>query len=505
MKTKQYRNLFITGVMMIALFSCSQDFLVVEPKGTALEDSYYKNEAEATSALVAVYDLMSFNSSSFDNIISFFNAGSDDNYGASVPGDAISLFSFYQLTPDNMPRGFWSNHYQGIFRANTLLQKLPGIPMDANLKIRYAAECKAMRAYYHFNLVRMFGNVPLMTSTISPSEALTYPQSKPEEVYAQIEKDLIEAMAGLPSTLNVATEGGRWTKGGAQAMLGKVYLYEKKYSQAAAQLAAVNGTPGGTSQYGYKLLANFKDLWVHKNKFNSESIVESVRTEAGKSQWWTNSWATEGSILNIMVGIRDYTRTAGSTAPDYFPGWGINTVTQDLWDVMHGDPRFASTIIDVKALIAAGQVKGYSSVNAANTDTGYFMAKFVPLRSDATTNGGDQSLNFYQDTYIIRLADTYLMEAEALGGTGARAQALLDAVRARVGLPSVIVSLDNIALERRKELACEGHRYFDLIRTGKAATNTVLLSRGFKPGINELLPIPTKELENTAFKQNPGY
>ena len=131
------------------------------------------------------------------------------------------------------------------------------------------------------------------------------------------------------------------------------------------------------------------------------------------------------------------------------------------------------------------------------------MAKFVPLKSDATTNGGDQSLNFYQDTYIIRLADTYLMEAEALKGTGTRAQALLDAVRARVGLPSTPVSLDAIALERRKELACEGHRYFDLIRTGKAAT--ALANRGFKAGVNELLPIPTKELENTAFKQNPGY
>lgn len=503
MKTKNLRNIFITGVMMTALFSCSEDFLEVKPTGNALEDSYYTNSQEATSALVAVYDIMSFNSSSFDNMISFFNAGSDDNYGASAPGDAISLFSFYQLNQTNMPRAFWSVHYQGIFRANTLLKKLPGITMDENLKVRYTAECKVMRAYYHFNLVRMFGNVPLMTTILTPSEALTYPQSKPEEVYAQIEKDLKDAILGLPATINVTTEGGRWTKGGAQAMLGKVLLYEKKYAEAAVQLAEVNGTPGGTSQYGYKLVSNFKDLWVHKNKFNSESIVESVRTDTGKSQWWTNSWDTEGSILNIMVGIRDYTRTAGSTAPDYFSGWGINTVTQELYDVMKNDPRFGATIIDVKALMAAGQVQGYGIVNSVNTDTGYFMAKFVPLKSDATTNGGDQSLNFYQDTYIIRLADTYLMEAEALKGTGTRAQALLDAVRARVGLPSTPVSLDAIALERRKELACEGHRYFDLIRTGKAAT--ALANRGFKAGVNELLPIPTKELENTAFKQNPGY
>jgi hypothetical protein len=95
------------------------------------------------------------------------------------------------------------------------------------------------------------------------------------------------------------------------------------------------------------------------------------------------------------------------------------------------------------------------------------------------------------------------LEAEALGGTGARAQALLDAVRARVGLASTPVSLDAIALERRKELACEGHRWFDLVRTGKAAT--ALASRGFVSGKNELLPIPVKELENTILVQNPGY
>ncbi len=503
MITKNIKYIFIAVAILFTSISCTEDFLEVTPKGTDLEETYYKNADEAYSALIAAYDIMSFNSSSWDNMISFMNAGSDDNYGASVPGDAISLFSFNKLTPANMPQGFWSNHYQGIFRANTLLEKLPNVPMDENLKLRFAAECKAMRAYYHFNLVRMFGNIPLMTRTITAIDAQTYPQSKPEDVYAQIEQDLLDAMADLPESVNIATEGGRWTKGAAQAMLGKVYLYNNKKAEAAVQLAEVNGIPGGTSKYGYKLLSNFKDLWVHTNKFNSESILEDVHTDTGRADWGGLGFGTEGNVLNIMVGIRDYTRTAGYTAPDYFPGWGVNTVTQNLYDVMKGDPRFDATIIDVKALIADGQVVGYSSVNEASTNTGYFMAKFVPLKSDASTLGGDQTLNFYQDTYIIRLADTYLLEAEALGGTGARAQALLDAVRARVGLASTPVSLDAIALERRKELACEGHRWFDLVRTGKAAT--ALASRGFVSGKNELLPIPVKELENTILVQNPGY
>jgi hypothetical protein len=122
---------------------------------------------------------------------------------------------------------------------------------------------------------------------------------------------------------------------------------------------------------------------------------------------------------------------------------------------------------------------------------------------DISTLGGTQDLNYQQDSYIIRLADTYLMEAEALGGTGARAQALLDAVRDRVGLSSVPVSLAAIKTERRLELAGEGHRFFDLVRWGDAAS--VLAPDGFVAGKHEIFPIPAKELRGTKLVQNPNY
>ena len=130
----------------------------------------------------------------------------------------------------------------------------------------------------------------------------------------------------------------------------------------------------------------------------------------------------------------------------------------------------------------------------------------MPTTAEVSTGGGDQPLNFQQNTYAIRLADTYLMEAEALVNSGSnlgRAQALLDAVRARVGLASIPATLLNIYNERRFELAGEGWRWFDLVRTGRAAT--VLADRGFQAGKNENFPIPQKELQNTIIEQNPGY
>ena len=169
---------------------------------------------------------------------------------------------------------------------------------------------------------------------------------------------------------------------------------------------------------------------------------------------------------------------------------------------MKGDPRYQYTIVNIDSMKTAGLCtyeKGYQN-------TGYFVAKFAPLKEFYSTIGGDPVLNYPNDVMEIRLADTYLMEAEALvrgGGDMGKAQDYLDRVRARVGLPSVPATLDNIYLERRLELATEGHRWFDLVRTGKAAT--ALASKGFKPNKNEILPIPLAELTNTKLVQNPGY
>lgn len=497
---KNIKNLTLFVITSLMLVSCNSDFLDVSSDNPT-EDNYYRNEAEVFSGLVSVYDIMRKNSGGFENMITMFNAGSDDHFaggGNSSDGAGIQSFSNYTINTNTVPDSYWSDYYRGIYRANLLLKKIPGVDMDATLKARYVAEARVLRAYYYFNLVRMFKNVPLILEPLSASQFYSVTQAPPADVYAQIELDLTESIANLPMTVNVASDGGRLTQGSARAILGKVYLYEGKNSQAAGELSQVNGTPGSTSQYGYSLLPNYADLWNFSNKFNSESVLEVAHSAQGS--YWGN-WggnADEGNTVNQMVAPRSYLKL-GAAAPDLPSGWSFNVFTEDFHTFIQGDPRAAATLLDVKALKLAGQ----ADYIGAYQDTGYFLNKFLPRMSDVYSGPGDAVLNYRQNTYAIRLADTYLMEAEALGGTGTRAQALLDAVRARVGLPSVAVSLASIKDERRRELAGEGHRWFDLVRWGDAATK--LASRGFVAGKNEVLPIPFRELDGTQLQQNPGY
>jgi hypothetical protein len=502
MKNIKFKYIYIAVAMAALAGACSEDFVTIEPKGSFLSTSYYTNEQQATSALVGVYDPLRKNTGGFENLVAMLNAGSDDFYaggGGASDGTGIQNFSTHSLTSLIIPGSFWNDHYQGIYRANVLLSKMSGVNMSDALKVRFTAESKALRALYYFNLVRLFKNIPIILEPLTTANMLNVEQATPEAVYAQIEKDLLEAIPALPANVDAATGSGRLTKGAAQALLGKVYLFEGKKPEAAAILAQVNGTPGATNQYGNKLLDNFSDLWVTTNKFNAESLLEVSHTSAGNSDWgFWGSGRDEGNSLNVMVGPRGYSRPANSTAPDLPSGWSFSVPTQKLYDAMKNDPRFAATILDIKALKAAGKadyIPGYQ-------DTGYFLNKFLPRQSDVRTGGGAAELNYKQNSYVIRLADTYLMEAEALG-SGPRAQALLDAVRARVGLTPVPVTLAAIKNERRMELAGEGHRFFDLVRWGDAAT--ALADRGFNAGTDEIFPIPFVELSGTKLKQNPNY
>ncbi|MEC7265266.1 MAG: RagB/SusD family nutrient uptake outer membrane protein, partial [Bacteroidota bacterium] len=339
--------------LVLTSISCSKEYLDVEPKGTYLEENYYSDETQAYSGLIAVYDILGKEARGFENMVTMMNAGSDDHYaggGGPDDGAGIHAFSNYSITPSTIPTSFWDDYFQGIFRANVLISKLPEVPMPDATRDRFTAEAKALRAYFYFQLVRMFGNIPLIVDPLPTAEIYNVEQSSREAVYAQIEADLEEAKLDLPDMVNATTEAGRVSKGAAQALLGKGYRYDGKNAQAAIELAEVNGTPGSTSKYGYRLLDDFADLWDFGNTFNSESILETTNTNQSNADWgFWGSGADEGNSINIMVGPRSYVRSAGSTAPDYAPGWSFNVFTDNFYNAILGDPRFDETIANLKA------------------------------------------------------------------------------------------------------------------------------------------------------------
>jgi starch-binding outer membrane protein, SusD/RagB family len=490
---------------LLGFGACKKSFLTVAPQGTVLQSSYYQTPAEAFDGIVAAYNPLAW------TIVGYycpkmiiFNAASDDalaggGSSSDNPGiQAISTFNLAGATPNILP-DLWSRNYSGIYRANTMLEELPTVPgLAADTLTRYTAEMHFLRAYYYFDLVREFGNIPLITTVLGQAQFYTQLQVKPAQIYAQIEADLDAAIPNLPASIDVATDGGRATKGAAQALLGKAIIYENntgRMQEAAAHLDSVNNSPN------YHLLPNFGDIFNPGNKFNAESVFEIVHTSSAGRTWSTGFNDDDGNIGVQMAGARNY---SGPVYESNAAGYGFNPITKDLVNAMQNDPRYQYTIINMDSLQAAK----YCTYTPSYNNTGYFVAKFAPLSAFQATTG-NLELNWTNDEIEIRLADTYLLEAEALvrgGGTapsGNTAQNYLDAVRARVGLPSVPATLDNIYNERRLELATEGSRFFDLVRTGQAGT--VLASKGFKTGTNEILPIPLAELNNTKLVQNPGY
>jgi hypothetical protein len=509
MKTKL--TIAVALVVGMQLLGSCKKFLNVNPNERVLESDYYTTPAQAFSGLTSVYDMVGNQAGGYLTKTNIMNVASDDHFAAGASasdiGDlqSVAKYSYSQSAQAGAVNYLWSKGFQGVYRANVFLKHIGAVPMDATLKSRYIAETKLLRAYFYFDLVRFFKNVPLLLETVDPDKIYDVKQSPPADVYKQIIQDLKDATPNLPVTVPAASEGGRVTQGTAHALLGRVYMWQKDYANAITELADVNGTTPGTttaSKYGYKLIPNFGDLWKPTNKFNSESVFEIVFNSTSNGGWG-NVGGTEGNLECILVGPRNYVPLK-STAPDYISGWSGQTFTDDFWNLIHYDPRNAATVANVDSL----ETNGIVTYLHAYQNTGHFIEKFAG-RNSTKAVAGQLELNFPIDMYEIRLADMYLLEAEALlssgaaVGTGSRAYQLLAAVRGRVGLSGVPVTMANIMKERRLELAGEGMRWLDLVRWNQAGT--VLAGKGFVAGKNEIFPIPQSELNNTKLVQSKEW
>ena len=478
---------------------CSRDFLNTKPVGRDLEINYYQTEEQAFEALVSIYDVLQWNDQYGFTMFRFLlNVASDDTYaGGSDASDQPSWVATdnFTWTPTLGPQGgFWRKNYKGIYRANLFLEKIDAIDdASESFKIRSKAEARFLRAKFYFDLVRLFGNVPLIDHTLQPSEYYTITQASPSEIYAFIEDDLKLAIEDLPETVS-SVQLGRVTKGAAQALLARVYLFmddEDLMDDVAALCQEV------ISSGVYDLEDNYGDIFTKSGEFCKESVFEIVHSENSTSDWGRfGSGHSEGNVGVQFCGMRDY------NGPDYSPGWGFCPVTEDLESFMSNDPRYQHTIIDADNLAGAEYSPGYQN-------TGFFMKKYAPLSSNFPPDG-EPALNWGNNIREIRYADVLLMAAEGLvrsGGSEGTARSYVNQVRVRAGVPGMSASgtqlLEDIYNGRRMELATEGHRYFDLVRTGKIED----VFPNWDASKHLYLPLPQNEIDASqgALTQNPGY
>jgi hypothetical protein len=342
----------------------------------------------------------------------------------------------------------------------------------------------------------MFGGVPLFTNKrLSVSDSQKIQRATKAQVYAQIETDLTAAIAALPLT---NSQQGRATKYAAQALLGKVYLYQDKFTEAAAMLENVVTGP-------FSLVTNYGTIFLQAGENGSESVFEVQYSNASPFYDWSNPGRGQGNLAVQICGIRNLTGTS-----PYASGWSTNLPTANLAAAFTaGDTRKAVTVLDIEAYKTVNPGMNITYTVAPYKNTGLYNQKYLPRVGQTS---GQVELNYLNNYRAIRYADVLLMAAEANNrmATPNDVKALLYLNRVRDRAFGDILhrsTATGTALktaiwdERRLELGMEGHRFFDLVRTGQAASKIT----GWLANKNEVFPIPQAEVDISGLTQNPGY
>ncbi|GAB0156865.1 RagB/SusD family nutrient uptake outer membrane protein [Chryseobacterium sp. Alg-005] len=471
------KKIFLSIALLALVTSCKDDYLDIKQEGVVEASAFFKTQEDAIQATSAIYSfLRSWENSAFPYQY-VFGVPADDVVKGSNPGDAsfINVYDNFTYTQsDGGVEGYWIGQWQAVNRCNQVITNVPNIEMDTTLKNRLIAEAKMLRAYFYFNLVRIYGGVPIYDGL---QANYNIPRNSINEVYDFIIADLTAAAAVLPQTYP-ASDLGRVTKGGALGLLSKVYLYKKDWQKAY-------DTSNQVISMGYSLDPDFNHLFRPAGEFGTESIFE-VNCQCS-SQYGGSQYAEVQGVRNQF-------------------GWGFFTPSQALENAFEaGDIRKELTILRNGETTPEGDLiqKG----DPLSVDT-YNQKVYVPkaLNNNACGYGSIQNIR------ILRFAEILLINAEAANELGNTATAItnLNKVRTRAQLANTTATTQAalrtaIWNERRVELALEGDRFVDLVRTGQAAT--VLASYGFKPGRNELFPIPLNSINqsNGILTQNPGY
>lgn len=485
---KKNKIILLFGIIALFITSCKK-FLSVDPPYAQDAENYFRTPDDYDRALTGAYDMLQ---GSFMSLWIGEIASDNSIAGGESVNDSQGLHQIDNMTHggvNNELRNIMRWNYTGITRVNYIMENKDNI--DFPEKQHILAEARFLRAYYYFELVKFFGDVPLIIDKrLGIEEAQQLPRAPKAEVYAQIEEDLTFAIGILSPA---AAQKGRATKGAAQALLGKAYLYQNKFSEAATILDEVRNS--GL----YSLIPNYGDLFSVSNEDNSETVFD-IQYTGLEGGGYGCLICLEGNAAPGFQGIRQY------NGPVYGDGNSYNLPTQELYNAFSPiDPRRGHTILDIEAFIAAQpDPSAITYAIGAGGHTGYYNNKYIKRQGEIGLP--DNDLTSPVNYRVIRYADVLLMAAEAHFqlGNNQTAQQLVNQVRVRAGVPGIPVqSLNDIYKERRFELSGEGHRFFDLVRTGQAAQ----FITGFVPGKHELFPIPQVEIDLAGgnWQQNSGY
>lgn len=504
------RNLIPAALMLAGTFIGCSKFLEVEPVGSETLSNFFQNEEQALRAVTAVYDVTGWEYSQQINEWVLGDICSDDaakgGYGSSDHPEWDQLKAFEADGSNPVMFRQFSEMYQGIYRANMCLERIPGIDMDEDLQARLIAECYYLRAYFYFNLVKVFGGVPIVDHVLSKDE-FNLSRNTIEACWTFIESDLDSAINGLPVKSGYDSEDmGRATLGAAQSLLLKVYVYQKKWSAAEAMGLTVIGSGE------YALEPDYHDIFTEAHENGSESVFEIQHLVDPNDNWGDDNEGQETSVFQGGIDWEWWQYEAW--------GWGFVCPTKDLVDEFESeDPRLGATVIADGDVIWEGN-DGDIIADNTMSETGYLNRKYQ-IEYGVEANESNSPANWR----VIRYSDVLLMTAEAANelGDDSIARDLVNQVRTRaknsiadpsgLDLDTVLVAVTTTSMdtlrtaiwhERRVELALEGLRFFDIVRQGRGAT--LLSGNGFAAGKNELFPIPSSEIAlNPNLKQNPGY
>jgi starch-binding outer membrane protein, SusD/RagB family len=515
-----YTNKILKALAITCILTGCGDFLDTDPQNKYLSSNYYVSESQVLSGLIAAYDPMqwTFVDGKWSSAVMLGEIWSDN---ANAGGDGTNFdqpgwqeIDDLKATPVTAEAtAFWRKYYYGINKSN---QVINNVKLESDLVTQYKAEAKFLRAYYLFELFRTFGPVPIILVEQLPSDHSATRQSM-NEVFTQIEKDLQEAIPLLPLSYS-AEFVGRATKGSAQALLGKAYLYwadmsdddTELFDKAAAQFNAV------ITSNQYQLLDDYTQLYAFGAANNAESVFEIQYTNEIPADFGTPFQFINGNMMVQLCGIRGLC----SSHPDFIEGWGFMLMTDNLYDSYLPDDliRRNAAIISQTQLTLDGCAVSASAQNPIDFE-GYWQRKYANFRSYTVPNGGEINVLKDANQPVIRYADVLLMYAEALErGTGSAATAMtyVDMVRERAKGPGDNTGtfrtaaqlmtdegwtlLEVIWYERRAELAGEGDRWFDLVRSGRATASLFAPAnpRNGNFSVQDLfLPIPQRDVDIT--------